>query len=245
MHTSCNWREALMNRATHQWLPDHGLEPNADRRREILRVAFTVFAENGYSGATMLDIARRAHASKETLYAWFQNKEKLFETLLFGFVSEITARLPNATVDAPEPEIFLPTLAEAILRVTTTPDWIALIRITIAEAPRFPELRNIMAHLFMSRDGLIAYFNRCRSCGLMEFEDATEAVGLFISMVDGDWPDRLLFGMIDAVSDESIVAHAALVSRLFLRAVAPRTVRRGSPGQSRLPARKRRGPTSS
>ena len=102
-----------------------------------------------------------------------------------------------------------------------------------------------MAHLFMSRDGLIAYFNRCRSCGLMEFEDATEAVGLFISMVDGDWPDRLLFGMIDAVSDESIVAHAALVSRLFLRAVAPRTGRRGSPGQSRLPARKRRGPTSS
>ena len=90
-----------MNRATHQWLPDHGLEPNADRRREILRVAFTVFAENGYSGATMLDIARRARASKETLYAWFQNKEKLFETLLFGLVSEITARLPNAEVDAP------------------------------------------------------------------------------------------------------------------------------------------------
>ena len=111
-----------------------------------------------------------------------------------------------------------------MLRVTTTPDWIAMMRIAIAEASRFPELRRIMANLFMSRDGLIAYFNQCRCRGLREFEDAAEMASLFISMVDSDWPGKLLFGMIDEVSEECIVAHAALVSRLFLKAVAPRTV---------------------
>ena len=216
--------EALMDRTTDQRLPEHRLGPNADRRQEILQVAFKVFADNGYSGATMLEIAQRARASKETLYAWFQNKEKLFETLLLSLVSEITAKLPNAVVDAAEPEIRLPAIAEAMLRVTTTPDWIAMMRIAIAEAPRFPELRRIMANLFMSRDGLIAYFNKCRCRGLMEFEDADEMARLFISMVDSDWPGRLLFGMIDEVSEERIVTHAALVSRLFLKAVAPRTV---------------------
>jgi len=207
---------------TDQRLPERRPGPNTDRRREILQVAFKVFADKGYSGATMLEIARRARASKETLYAWFQNKEKLFETLLLSRVSEITPKLPSAVVDAPEPEILLPALAEAILRVTTTPDWIAMMRIAVAEASRFPELRRIIANLFMSRDGLIAYFNKCRCRGLMEFEDAAEMAALFIAMVDSDFPDRLLFGMIDVVSEERIVTHAALVSRLFLKAVAPR-----------------------
>jgi len=216
--------EALMDRTTDQRLPEHRLGPNADRRQEILQVAFKVFADNGYSGATMLEIAQRARASKETLYAWFQNKEKLFETLLLSLVSEITAKLPNAVVDAAEPEIRLPAIAEAMLSVTTTTDWMAMMRFAIAQAPRFPELRRIMANLFMSRDGLIAYFNKCRCRGLMEFEDADEMARLFISMVDSDWPGRLLFGIIDEVSEERIVTHAALVSRLFLKAVAPRTV---------------------
>jgi AcrR family transcriptional regulator len=218
---------------TDKGLPQQRPGPTAARRQEILQVAFKVFADNGYSGATMLEIAQRARASKETLYAWFQNKEKLFETLLLSLVSEITARLPKAVVDAPEPEIRLPAIAEAMLRVTTTPDWIAMMRIAIAEAARFPELRRVMANLFMSRDGLIAYFNKCRCRGLMEFDDAAEMAGLFISMVDSDWPGRLLFGMIDEVSEERIVAHAALVSRLFLKAVAPRTVATAASGKGR------------
>ncbi len=233
-----------MNGRTDQRLLDRSLDSNADRRDEILRVAFEVFAEKGYSGATMLEIARRARASKETLYAWFRNKEKLFETLLLTLVSEITAKLPNAVADAPEPQIFLPTVAEAILRVTTTPYWIAMMRIAISEVSRFPELRRIMSGVFItSRDGLISYFNKCRSQGLMEFEDATEMAGLFISMVDGDWPGWLLFGMINRVSDERIVAHAALVSRLFLKAVAPPAGAAPSSGKRRprrrSPARRR------
>jgi len=114
-----------MDRTTDQRLPGHRRGPNEDRRQEILQVAFKVFADNGYSGATMLEIAQRARASKETLYAWFQNKEKLFETLLHSLVNEITVKLPKAVADAPEPEILLPAIAEALLRVTTTPDWIA------------------------------------------------------------------------------------------------------------------------
>jgi AcrR family transcriptional regulator len=222
-HPAPQTLEAVMDRTTDR-LPEPRMEPRADRRQEILQVALKVFAENGYSGATMLEIAQRARASKETLYAWFQNKEKLFETLLLSLVGEITPRLPNAVAGTPEPEILLPAIAEAILRVTTTPDWIAMMRIAVAEASRFPELRRIMANLFMSRDGLIAYFNECRCRGVMDFEDAAEMVGLFIAMVDSDWPDRLLFGMIEEVSEERIIAHAALVSRLFLKAVAPRTV---------------------
>ncbi len=56
-------------------------EKNDSRREEILAAARGVFAEKGVAGATMHEIASRAHCSKETLYSWFENKTKLFETV--------------------------------------------------------------------------------------------------------------------------------------------------------------------
>ena len=52
------------------------------RREEILRVAISVLAKRGYSGASMREIAERAQASKETLYAWFGDMRGLFDELV-------------------------------------------------------------------------------------------------------------------------------------------------------------------
>ena len=46
------------------------------RRREILDAAFLEFSTKGYAGASMEAIARRAHASKQTLYAWFETRKR-------------------------------------------------------------------------------------------------------------------------------------------------------------------------
>ena len=60
------------------WLP-----PLGDARAvEILGAAYDVFLDKGFAQATMLDVARRARASKETLYARFGSKKKLFESLM-------------------------------------------------------------------------------------------------------------------------------------------------------------------
>ena len=52
------------------------------RRDEILDHAVEVLAERGYRDASMLEIAKRAAASKETLYAWFGDKQGLFEAAI-------------------------------------------------------------------------------------------------------------------------------------------------------------------
>jgi AcrR family transcriptional regulator len=52
------------------------------RRDEILDVAIEVLSERGYRDASMLEVARRASASKETLYAWFGDKGGLFEAVI-------------------------------------------------------------------------------------------------------------------------------------------------------------------
>src|ERR1700729_3001526 len=67
-----------------------------ERRREILDAALLEFSEKGYSGASMEAIARRARASKETLYAWFENKETLLDTLFASRLARMGSRVGGA-----------------------------------------------------------------------------------------------------------------------------------------------------
>jgi len=51
-------------------------------RREIMDAALSVFAEKGYFGTTLDEIAQRADFSKGTLYLYFQSKEDLLYTII-------------------------------------------------------------------------------------------------------------------------------------------------------------------
>ena len=52
------------------------------RRQEILAAATRIFAQKGYHGAAMSEIAREAEFSTGSLYNFFKNKEELYFTLL-------------------------------------------------------------------------------------------------------------------------------------------------------------------
>ena len=52
-----------------------------EAKGRILNAAAQVFAEKGYSRATMDDIGKRIGVSKGALYLYFKSKEKLFEEL--------------------------------------------------------------------------------------------------------------------------------------------------------------------
>src|SRR5215470_17091388 len=51
--------------------------PQAPLRERILGAAFCAFQENGYAGASMLEIATRAKVSKRELYAVCEDKAAL------------------------------------------------------------------------------------------------------------------------------------------------------------------------
>jgi AcrR family transcriptional regulator len=52
------------------------------RRAEILRAAEKLFAEKGFHGTTMLDLAKLSEFSVGTLYNFFKTKEEVYYTLL-------------------------------------------------------------------------------------------------------------------------------------------------------------------
>src|SRR5215472_13633417 len=86
------------------------------RRREILDAAFLEFSTKGYAGASMSAIARRARASKETLYAWFENKETLFNTLFAARLDAMASGAAAAAAKDPSPANVLPIVAEDTIR---------------------------------------------------------------------------------------------------------------------------------
>lgn len=52
------------------------------RRREIQITARRMFATNGYTGATLDEVARQTELSKPTLYQYFRNKDHLYYAIL-------------------------------------------------------------------------------------------------------------------------------------------------------------------
>jgi AcrR family transcriptional regulator len=70
--------------------------PAAERRLQLIEVALAVFAERGFHGASMNDVAESAGVTKPVLYQHFTSKEALYREL----VDDLGARLERAIVEA-------------------------------------------------------------------------------------------------------------------------------------------------
>lgn len=190
-----------------------------DRIAQILDAAQAVFVARGFSGATTDEIARVAQASKTTLYALFGSKEALFRDLM---ARRLAPPDPAAfALDASRPpQEAIRCFVLGVLRSVTSPEAAALVRIAIAEAARFPELRKIMAER-LRYDGLAAYLKACRRKGLMAFKDADAASAMLVAMAQGDWTVRALYGLAEDSTPAKLEAHATLATEMFLAAVRP------------------------
>ena len=130
------------------------MERHADGRvqqtRERLRVAaHRLFLRQGYL-ATSIDaiLAEAGIASKETLYRHYASKEALFADVLShltmeqpGFSERLTALLAPDDLEALRQA--LTTLAREILAMMNQPGYLPLVRMVIAETPRFPQLGSL------------------------------------------------------------------------------------------------------
>ncbi len=75
----------------------------ADPRARILAAATEVFAEIGYAGARVDDIAARAGINKAMLYYHVGDKERLYATVLVETIEQALSALQAATLKAKTP----------------------------------------------------------------------------------------------------------------------------------------------
>lgn len=118
-------------------------------RQRIRAAAHRLFLQQGYLATSIDAILAEANiSSKETLYRHYANKEALFADVLSyltmeqpGF-SEKLAALPTPH-DLPSLRSALTELSREILSMMIQPDYLPLVRMIIAEVPRFPQLGSL------------------------------------------------------------------------------------------------------
>jgi AcrR family transcriptional regulator len=195
----------------------------AARRQEILDAAFEEFSAKGYAGASMEAIARRARASKETLYAWFKNKETLLNTLFAARLDGMAGRaIAAAQVDASAANV-LPLIAEDLIRFMLAMEPLSQ-AIDVGKAGD-KALRLLGKTISEERAHFVDYLLRRRAEGEIAFDDDPfELASLFVAMSQGEWSLRLGTGMLGELTDRMIEEHARRVTRIFLKGIAPDSV---------------------
>ena len=85
---------------------------------KILTAARAVFAENGYSGTHMSEIALRAGVNKATLYYQIGDKDTLYANVIHQVIGNIAQNIAQAVANANGPEekihVYINTIVEAV-----------------------------------------------------------------------------------------------------------------------------------
>jgi AcrR family transcriptional regulator len=119
---------------------DAGMSLSPEKRAQILSGAAEVFAADGYEGASMARIAAVAGVSKGTLYNYFDSKAALFTAYVAETCDRNLARVfDNAGHDG-DPASVLRDIGTRMIRMMLSDTGLAIYRVVIAEAAKFPDL---------------------------------------------------------------------------------------------------------
>lgn len=190
---------------------------------QIIEAAVAVFLEQGYGAASMDAIARAANVSKATLYAHFAGKEQLFAALITDWCHKhkVLYLLGQADLERMPVRDALVLVADAFVRLTLQPETVAMQRLVVAEAGRFPELGRIYyeAGPAVILDRLAGFLaGAARRGQLRPLDEPVLAAGQFLQMTKGHLQLRLLLAMPVGDLETCIPRHVAIAVDTFLRA---------------------------
>jgi len=166
------------------------LGPRARAKRDqILAGARRVFLRDGFAAASTDVIAAEAKVSKRTLYVYYPSKEELFADVMRKLTIENpqTRALESVEEVSPGSEEELRRellgLARKIVAAMMQPDYQALLRTTIADTHRFPQLGGIYRATVPERGmrSIAAFIEKSKERGVVRPDvDGETAARMFV-----------------------------------------------------------------
>lgn len=131
--------------------PANRAERAADRRQAIIDAAFDEFIDRGYAATRLDDVAGRAGVAKGTIYLHFRDKQALFEELVRTALVPLIGRLAAPPASGGSIRAALENFAENFVNEVVTTRRGAIVRLIVAEGPRFPDIADFYYREVVSR----------------------------------------------------------------------------------------------
>ena len=187
------------------------------REAVIETAAYDVLAERGYGGTSMLNVARRAKASNETMYRWYGDKNGLFAAMVRRNTAQSAARLSDAIEGGGPPLEALRAVAPVLLSMVLGARAVALnqaaagdpsgtLGLIIAEGGReriVPLIRSVIG--------------RATETGALPPGDPAQRGELFVTLLIGDLQIRRVIGVLPEPTEAEVAARAQTALDRFLR----------------------------
>lgn len=184
----------------------------AEKRGALLDAATALFLAEGYDGTTLEAVAKRAGVSSATLHKHFPTKADLFAGIMARMWETGGAETPGLPAPG-APRDGLRRIGDAYAALLRRSETVALFRLVIAEAPRFPELgRDLYEHGKRPYlDRLHEYLGNEVAAATLRIDDIPLAARQFLGMINDVifWPRLLVVDLeIDDRETDRVVAAA-------------------------------------
>jgi AcrR family transcriptional regulator len=132
-------------------VPSNRAERAAERREAIVQAALEEFIARGFTATRLDDIAKRAGVAKGTIYLHFKDKESMFEELIRTAIVPLVGRLTGPPALGASIRDTIERFAQTFIEeIVSTPRG-DIVRLIIAEGPRFPAVADFYYREVISR----------------------------------------------------------------------------------------------
>jgi len=188
-------------------LSDYHRDIRARNQQAILDAAAELFLDAGFDGTSLARVADNAGVSKATLFKQFPTKSQLFEATVLEAASTPDTELRPLPSD--DFRTGLVHLGRAYADMLGRPRVAALMRMIIAELPRFPELRERTFDFgtLTVLQALRLHLRDADAAGTADIDDLDVASTQFLGMIASAmfWP-RLMHGTWSITEEEELRA---------------------------------------
>jgi TetR/AcrR family transcriptional repressor of mexJK operon len=189
----------------------------SQKRQSILRSATQLFLRYGYSYTTMDAIAQKARVTKQTVYAYYHDKDTLFVHMISDLCRK---HAPASLNEEGRPfDRILYDIGVAFLDLFTHTDVLAATRLVIAEAERHPKLAQLYYDSGTQRLGsmLAEFFERQNKRKVIHIPNTLSASSYFISILKGQYYLRMILRIKPVPSQKAKQDHVRECVAVFMR----------------------------
>ena len=189
-----------------------------DRRIQIETAAYGLLSLKGYKATSMLEVAKRAKASNETLYKWYGNKQGLFLSMVERSVAASRELLVSSLEGDQDLAAILDTFGPQLLQMLTSQRTIVLNRAAAGDVHDTGMLGHTITE--GGRDAILPILAQVFDLSEPKGMTGYEAAELYLDILISDLQIRRVIGVLPMLSETDVKARSDRARDIVLKLIA-------------------------